>query len=59
MLEAIKLEHEMVIYQARESRAKGPTYQGKQGIDRFSRMSMARKRALVEELRKKYGPLQT
>jgi hypothetical protein len=52
MLDVMNIEQEIFAYQVEQG-----TYQGKQGISRVTKLSLPRKRALLEELRKEYGPL--
>lgn len=52
MLDAMNIEQEILVYQMKEG-----TYQGKQGISRITKLSMAKKKALLEDLRKKHGAL--
>ena len=50
MLEVMSVEQEILAYQVKQG-----TYQGKQGISRITKLSLPRKKALLEELRKEHG----
>jgi hypothetical protein len=52
MLDVMSIEQEILAYQVTQG-----TYQGKQGISRVTKLSLPRKKALLEELRKEHGPL--